>query len=153
MARQFSRVVAARAASAWPSNGALAVLTVEAPRPDQALPKQRRIAKRREFVDVYETGRKVFSRYSVLFFSANGLPFSRIGITATKKVGKANVRNRLKRWTREVYRRQREPLGLDAQPLDIVVNVKPNAAQATYEDYSRDLTRVLGRVVNEARTP
>jgi ribonuclease P protein component len=126
---------------------------VEAPRPDQALPKERRIAKRREFVHVYETGRKVFSRYTVLFLSANGLPFSRIGITATKKLGKANVRNRLKRWTREVYRRQREPLGIDAQSLDIVVNVKPNAAQATFEDYSRDLAHVLGRVAAVGRTP
>ena len=116
----------------------------------EALPKEKRIAKRREFVRVYETGRKVFSRYSVLFFSANGLPFSRIGITATRKLGKANVRNRLKRWTREVYRRQREPLGLDAQSLDIVVNVKPNAADSTFEDYSRDLIRALGRLVSEA---
>ena len=121
----------------------------------EALPKEKRLAKRREFVRVYETGRKVFSRYSVLFFSANGLPFSRIGITATKKAGKANVRNRLKRWTREVYRRQREPLGIDARSLDLVVNVKPNAADSTFEDYSRDLTRALGRVVSEAggRTP
>ena len=117
----------------------------------EALPKEKRIGKRREFVRVYETGRKVFSRYSVLFFSANGLPFSRIGITATKKLGKANVRNRLKRWTREVYRRQREPLALDAQPLDIVVNVKPNAAEASFEDYSRDLTRALERIVSDVR--
>jgi ribonuclease P protein component len=122
---------------------------VVAVRPE-ALPKEKRIAKRREFVRVYETGRKVFSRYSVLFFSANGLPFSRIGITATRKLGKANVRNRLKRWTREVYRRQREPLGLDAQSLDIVVNVKPNAADSTFDDYSRDLIRALERVVAEA---
>ena len=121
---------------------------------DQGLPKQTRLAKRREFVRVYETGRKLFSRYSVLFFAANGLPFSRIGITATRKLGKANVRNRLKRWTREVYRRQREPLGIDAQSLDIVVNVKPNAADTTFDEYSRDLTRVLGRVLAEAgRTP
>ncbi len=121
----------------------------------EALPKEKRIAKRREFVRVYEAGQKVFSRYSVLFFLANGLPFSRIGITATKKVGKANVRNRLKRWTREVYRRQREPLGIDGQSLDIVVNVKPNAAATSYEEFSRDLTRVLARVVTDAgrRTP
>jgi len=127
---------------------------VEAAR-SEALPKQRRIAKRRDFVRTYETGQKVFSRYSVLFFSANGLPFSRLGITATRKLGKANVRNRLKRWTREVYRRQREPLGVDAQPVDIVVNVKPNAAATTYEEYSRDLTRALGRLVSDAgrRTP
>ena len=121
----------------------------------EALPKERRLAKRREFVQVYDTGRKHFSRYTVLFFAANGLPHSRIGITATKKLGKANVRNRLKRWTREIYRRQREPLGIDARALDIVVNVKPNAAETSFDEYSRDLTRVLGRVVSDAggRTP
>ena len=128
---------------------ALAVLTVQRPRPE-ALPKQKRLAKRREFVSVYESGRKLFSRYTVIFFAANDQPQSRIGITATKKLGKANVRNRLKRWTRETYRRQRDPLALDPQSLDIVVNVKPNAAAASFEDFSRDLTRVLERVVSEA---
>ena len=129
---------------------------MEAGRPDQALPKEKRLAKRREFVRVYESGRKLFSRFTVLFFAPNGLPVSRIGITATKKAGKANVRNRLKRWTREVYRRQREPLGIDAQSIDIVVNVKPNAAETSFDEFSRDLARVLGRAVSEAaggRTP
>ncbi|HSP14953.1 MAG TPA: ribonuclease P protein component [Thermoanaerobaculia bacterium] len=112
----------------------------------QALPKQKRLAKRREFLHVYETGRKIFSRYSVLFFAANELPHSRIGITTTKKIGKASVRNRLKRWTREVYRRQREPLALDRQKVDIVVNVKANAAGASFDDYGRDLGRALARI-------
>jgi ribonuclease P protein component len=117
---------------------------------DAALPKPKRLAKRREFLHVYEQGRKLFSRYSVVFFARNDLPHSRIGITATKKLGKANVRNRLKRWTREVYRRQREPLGLDNHPLDVVVNVKPNAAEASYLDYRQDLEKVLRRVVTES---
>ena len=116
----------------------------------EALPKEKRLAKRREFLRVYEAGRKLFSRYSVLFFTANGLPYSRVGITATKKSGKANVRNRLKRWTREVYRRQREPLGLDSRAIDVVVNIKPNAAQAAWPDYSLDLQRALKRVVSES---
>lgn len=115
--------------------------------PAEALPKDRRLAKRREFVQVYDTGQKQFSRYSVIFFVANGLDRTRIGITATKKAGKANVRNRLKRWTRETYRRHREPLGIDAQSLDIVVNVKPSAAQSSFEDFSRDLVRGLERIV------
>ena len=122
---------------------------MEVPRPE-ALPKQFRLAKRREFVHVYETGRKVFSRYAVVFVVPNDRTYSRIGITATKKAGKANVRNRLKRWTREIYRRQRVPLGIDARSLDIVVNVKPNAAETTFADYSRDLARVLERVVTDA---
>jgi ribonuclease P protein component len=116
----------------------------------QALRKEKRLAKRREFLRVYETGRKLFSRYCVLFFAVNGLPYSRVGITATRKSGKANVRNRLKRWTREVYRRQREPLGLDGKSLDVVVNVKPNAAQAAWREYSLDLERALQRVAIES---
>ena len=116
----------------------------------EALPKHRRLAKRPEFVRVYEKGRKQFSRFAVLFFAGNDSQHSRIGITVTKKVGKANIRNRLKRWTREVYRRQREPLGLDAHALDIVVNVKPNAVQTTFDEFSRDFTRVLERIAKEA---
>ena len=115
----------------------------------EALPKEKRLAKRREFLRVYETGRKLFSRYCVLFFAANDVPHSRIGITATKKLGKANVRNRLKRWTREIYRHRRDPLGLDSHSLDFVVNVKPNAADAEFRDFSRDLERLLQRAAAE----
>ncbi|HEY8847777.1 MAG TPA: ribonuclease P protein component [Thermoanaerobaculia bacterium] len=119
--------------------------------PGQALPKEKRLAKRREFLHVYETGRKLFSRYSVLFFAANALPFSRIGITTTKKIGKANVRNKLKRWTREVYRRERQPLAFDDRAVDVVVNVKPNAATANFDDYRVDLSRALARVAQQSR--
>ncbi len=115
----------------------------------EALPKKKRLAKRREFLHVYDTGRKLFSRYCVLFFAANDLPYSRFGVTATKKLGKANVRNRLKRWTREVYRRQREPLGLDQNALDVVINVKANAAAADFRDYSTDLQGALRRLSSE----
>ena len=117
----------------------------------EALPKERKLAKRREFLRVYESGRKLFSRYCVLFFLANELPHSRIGVTATKKLGKANERNRVKRWVRETYRRSREPLGLDGHSLDFVVNVKPNAAQAAFRDFREDLEKVLRRAASQAR--
>ena len=116
----------------------------------EALPKEKRLAKRREFLHVYETGRKWFSRYCVVFAAPNEHPYSRIGITATKKLGKAIVRNRLKRWTREVYRRQRDPLSLDRYSLDVVVNVKPNASEACFQEYRDDLQRALQRVVRES---
>src|SRR5438552_4465931 len=144
MVRRCCRAVAARAASVSPYRGGLALPQVQ-PR-HEALPKEKRLAKRREFLRVYETGRKLFSRYCVVFFAANERPFSRVGVTVTKKLGKANVRNRLKRWTREIYRRQRAPLELDDRRLDIVVNVKPTAAEATFQDFRDDLGRVLRRV-------
>ena len=115
----------------------------------EGLPKEKRIAKRRDFLRVYETGQKFFSRYAVVFYASNDMAHSRVGVTATKKLGKANVRNRLKRWTREIYRRQREPLGLDRNALDVVINVKPNAAEANFADYSADLERGLRKIAAE----
>lgn len=100
---------------------------------------------------MYEAGRKVFSRYAVLFFARNGLAYSRLGITVTKKLGKANVRNRLKRWSREIYRRERVPLSLDERAVDVVVNVKPGASATTFADFRRDLGRALGRVAELSR--
>ena len=67
-------------------------------------------------------------------------------MTTTKKVGKANVRNRLKRWTREIYRHQREPLELDQRRVDVVINVKPNAATADFGEYGIDLERALRKI-------
>ena len=87
----------------------------------------------------------MFSRYCVVFFADNDLGHSRLGVTATRKLGGAVVRNRHKRWTRETYRRQRQPLALDTRQQDYVVNVKPGAAEASYLDYSVDLQRVLQR--------
>jgi ribonuclease P protein component len=118
---------------------------VQSRRPE-ALPKEKRLAKRREFLHVYETGRKIFSRYCVIFFAANHLPHSRVGVTTTKKVGKANVRNKLKRWTREIYRHQRGPLDIDTSAVDVVINVKPNAAAADFSDYSSDLEHALRKI-------
>ncbi len=149
--RRCCRAVVAKAVSACQSRRARTPVDrrAEAGSRSEALPKEKRLAKRREFLRVYEAGRKLFSRYAVLFFAPNELSYSRLGITATKKMGKANARNRLKRWTREVYRRRREPLGLDGRSLDFVVNVKANAAKATYLEYAEDLGRVLQRVMNE----
>ena len=150
MVRPCSRAVAARVANASPCRRRQQVEQRADARGPEALPKPKRLAKRREFLRVYETGRKIFSRYAVLFFAGNDLAHSRIGITATKKIGKANVRNRLKRWTREVYRRERAPLDLDDRRLDIVVNVKPTAAEATFGDFRDDLARALRRIAKES---
>jgi ribonuclease P protein component len=118
-----------------------------APQRSEALPKEKRLAKRRDFLRVYDIGQKSFSRFVVVFYAGSELPHSRLGVTATKKLGKANIRNRLKRWTREVYRHQREPLGLDGRRLDFVVNVKPSARDASFRDYHHDLARALQRAV------
>ena len=113
------------------------------PRRDQSFHKEERIAKRAEFKRIYEQGAKVFGRYVVVFVVPNQGEVSRIGITATKKLGKAHERNRLKRWVRETYRTRRSDCAVDGRRLDLVVNLKGAAARATFAEFSEDLVRSL----------
>ncbi|MEO8216810.1 MAG: ribonuclease P protein component [Acidobacteriota bacterium] len=111
----------------------------------QDFPRRERIAARSDFLAAYEEGRKEFSRYCVVFTRTNAFGHPRIGITVTKKAGKANVRNRLKRWVREIWRRGRAELKLAETSLDFVVNVKPAAASANFDEFATDLRRGLRR--------
>jgi ribonuclease P protein component len=65
---------------------------------------------------------------------------SRLGITVSRKVGGAVVRNKVKRWLRESYRRL-----ADKQPemSDVVVIAKPAAAASSYAGIDEELTRLL----------
>lgn len=68
---------------------------------------------------------------------------SRLGITVSRKVGKAVVRNRFKRRTREWFRRRRHELDSE---LDIVVIARPAAAEISFDDLDRRLGQLLGLV-------
>ena len=115
----------------------------------QAFPKRERIASRREFVRIYEEGRRLFARYSVLFIAANALGHPRLGVTVTRKMGKAHDRNKLKRWVRETYRRRKSSLGLESRSLDLVVNVKTAATTVNFAEFAEDLGRALERAVSK----
>lgn len=70
---------------------------------------------------------------------------SRIGLTVSRKIGNAVVRNRTKRRLREIFRKNR--LALD-QPLDLVVNAKKSIRDTdsrTLEDEFRIVIRRLNK--------
>jgi len=66
-------------------------------------------------------------------------PEVRVGIVVSKKVGKAVVRNRVKRRLREILRRTHLP------PAELMVVARPEAAEASFEELARDLYRALKR--------
>ena len=69
------------------------------------------------------------SSYLVLYARKNRSQCNRVGITVSKKLGKAHVRNRVRRRIREVYRLNEEKF----QPgWDIVVVVRSRCVDAPF---------------------
>lgn len=56
------------------------------------------------FQRLYSKGQSIANRYLVLYVRRNGTAENRVGITVSKKLGCAVVRNRARRRLRECYR-------------------------------------------------
>ena len=82
---------------------------------DNRFPKSVRLRRQAEFDRVY--GGDVFAADNVLVIKAvkNGLSVSRLGLSVSRKVGNAVVRNRWKRRIREAFRNHQVtlPVGID----------------------------------------
>jgi ribonuclease P protein component len=108
----------------------------------QRLPRDERLARSADFQLCYRAGRRRHGALATLYSRANTRNAPRLGVTASRKVGGAVVRNRLKRWVRETYRQSGARRALPA--LDLVVHLKPEAAAATWSTFRAELERLLG---------
>ncbi len=79
---------------------------------DERLPKTLRLAKRREFDRVFKAGRRVKLPGLTIIYASNGKAVSRLGISVSKRrLPKAVQRNRAKRISRELFRRNKDLFG------------------------------------------
>jgi len=104
-------------------------------------PKDVRLRTAAEFNEVYSKGAKRIARLFVVFALQNGLEYSRFGLTTPRKLGKAHVRNRIKRTVREILRTSRAAIPTG---FDFVVNPRRSAPKCDIEELRRDLLPLLG---------
>ena len=72
--------------------------------PDQRFSKQLRLLRPSEFRQVFDARCVAADGLVRLYGAANGLAHARLGLTVSRKVGQAVVRNRWKRNLREAFR-------------------------------------------------
>jgi ribonuclease P protein component len=101
---------------------------------------EQHITKSGQYALVYEQGRTLVNHLVVMKSLSNGLSLSRYGFSVSRRVGKAVVRNRIRRLLREILR---------LMPLkpgwDIVFVVRPAAANTDYATLKKSVARLLSR--------
>lgn len=112
--------------------------------PRLTFPKSRRILKRAEFRKVYDQGFKVPSSCFVAFCWQNPEPTDgpRVGFTTPRALGKATLRNRMKRRLRETIRRRLAAIG---PGWNIVWNLRRGALTVPQSVLDGEVDKVLRR--------
>jgi len=108
-----------------------------------SLTKADRILRRREYIALSKSGRRIQNDHFIAYFSADPQGRSRIGVTVTKKVGRAVKRNRIKRLVREFFRLNRHYL---SGKWDISIIAKRQAADLSSEKVYRSLQELADRI-------
>lgn len=129
----------------------------------EGFPRRLRLRRRREFLRVQRGGRKVHTRFFLVFVAPTPrsvaraealegrprLPGPRLGVTVTRKVGKAVKRNRIKRLVREAFRRERASLPTG---VDMVWVAKRDAVDSTLDAVLQDMRTLSARLRRDGPT-
>ncbi|MDO4772962.1 MAG: ribonuclease P protein component [Bacillota bacterium] len=107
--------------------------------------KYEAIKNNRDFVRAYKKGKKAVSNLIVLYKIKNDGNEKRIGITVSKKVGKAVTRNRVKRLIREAVYLNYKKL---TDGYDYVFVARVRAADAEYKDLISNANYAVNKIQN-----
>ena len=105
--------------------------------------KQYRLARREDFNKVYRHGKSAANKHFVVYYKPNRqVERFRLGVSASKKIGNAVVRNRVRRVIKEIVRLHAELLVANH---DLIVIVRKTAVDLDYHETEKTLLHVLKR--------
>ena len=105
--------------------------------------KADRILKRNDFITLSKHGKRIHNKYFTIVFLLNEIGRCRLGITVTRKVGKAAIRNKLKRRCREYFRINRHKI-LGCWDINLIV--KKQAVDLTKRQADKELDNIFKKL-------
>jgi ribonuclease P protein component len=109
--------------------------------------KHEKLHLKNDFDKTFSCGKRHINNYFVIIYNKNFLGYTRIGITIKRKFGKAHKRNKLKRYIREIYRRNKS---LFPQGYDIVFLPRKNLSKdfdnLSFEDIKNIILNISERL-------
>lgn len=108
--------------------------------------KHEKLRKNAEFQQVYRRGRSFANHLLVLYVlkrkqnRIDGIPYNRLGISVSKKVGKSVVRSRVKRLISETYRLQKNDF---VEGYDFIIIARVSSHDKSYSEIEKALIHVF----------
>jgi ribonuclease P protein component len=107
---------------------------------DEGLRREERLRRKRDFETIAKEGARRHTKNFLIITRKNDQGFSRLGAVASKKLGKAVERNRVKRLMREFFRRNKDRL---PRSTDYVIVGKKGAQDLQYAHVVDELSAPL----------
>lgn len=99
------------------------------------------IKKNSDFQTVYKSGKSYANKLLIMYVYRTDTAETRIGISASKKVGNSVVRHHLVRLVREIFRLHKDKIDTG---LDIVVVARPAAKESDYKKLESAFRHLCG---------
>lgn len=102
-----------------------------------------RIKQNYEFRRLYRRGKSFATPYLVVYALKTRRNVNRIGLTVTPKLGKAVVRNRIKRLLREAYRLNEDKI---CQSYDFILVARSKIVGAKCQKVEKELLKAINQL-------
>ncbi|MDZ7673144.1 MAG: ribonuclease P protein component [Halanaerobiales bacterium] len=100
------------------------------------------LKQKKDFQKVFNCGKSIASKYLVLYWNPNKLDNNRYGFSISKRIGKAVVRNKLKRRLKEIIRTR---LDNTAYGYDIIIIARKPVNSLGFSEIKNDLKKLYKR--------
>ena len=97
----------------------------------EKFPRSARLTRKKDFTRIITKGSKIKGEHFDMYYRKGDTTLEiRLGLIVSKKVGISVVRNKIKRRTREIFRKNRKYM---IPGLDLVVRIKPSCVNITFQ--------------------
>lgn len=112
---------------------------------DETFAPSERIRKQKDFFHLYKEGKRFRGKYFTLIYLSSASSVSRMAVVVSKKVGNAVKRNKIKRWMRTLFRRNKSLLN---HPMDIVIITKKEILDSSWQKLKEEYFSALKSISN-----
>lgn len=98
------------------------------------------VKENRDFEDIIRNGKCIKGKSFIVHFKKNDLKYDRFGISVSKKIGNAVIRNKFKRKIRAIIDNNKKDYN---NPKDYIIILRRSATERSFQELDNELSKFL----------